>query len=440
MKSIKTKKTFVLTLLLSAILFWIGLGVGDNMSDFKFWIDSTWSTIKLEWFFIVIYIGFRRRLPPFHYLWAQHKFITLVAILWLATVSLSYITSPYYSWQNSLAAMRYMETVSHFIFFLFLWDFFTHYSVNYRMIFTAIILSTLVIIGYFIYIHFTFPYLEADDLVFSMRSEQLVFNTHLHRIGYQVEATIAFTTAFLFSRKQNYLAFILIGVLFVFLLWLGGRAAILGSMLTIIICLFYFWKSISPKILIVFGIFTAVLLSVVLYFQLLNLEYFVHAIQKTLHAGSFNHLLTGRIEVWSLVLQELKGHWLLGTGPQSYFFYLGRHSEVIHAHNFILQFLGEWGIIGSILFFILLYHAIVSGIRKNIKQSAHIFPFQFSALLVIFSLTVTGLFSGIYFFQQSEIYLTLAFAIITTPIKKRFPIAPTSLYGDPHTTKSMISV
>jgi len=413
MESMETKKTFILTLLLSAILFWVGLGVGDNMSDSHFWIHSTWTAMKLEWLFIIVYIGLNRKLPSLHSLWSKHRFVTLVSILWLATVSLSYVTAPYYSWQNPLAVMRYLETISHFIFFLFLWDFFTHYSVNYRILFSAIILSTLVVMGYFIYIHFAFPHLEAEKHVFSMRSAHLVLNTHLHRIGYQVEATIAFATAFLFLNKQRYLAFILIGMLFVFLLWLGGRAAILGSIFTIIICLFYFWKTVSPKILIIFGIFTMVVLSVILYFHLLNLEYFTHAIQKTLHAGSLNHLLTGRIEVWSLVLQELKGHWLLGTGPQSYFFYLNRHADVIHAHNFILQMLGEWGITGTALFLFLLYKAVRQGLTLCHTDITK--PYRFAAGLTILSLSITGLFGGIYFFIQTSIYLALAFALWVTP-------------------------
>jgi len=311
--------------------------------------------------------------------------------------------------------MRLIETMTHFLFFLFLWDFFSHYAVNYRIIFTAIILSTLIVMGYFIYIHFAFPGLEAEKHVFSMRSDQLVLNTHLHRIGYQVEATIAFATALLFSKKQNYLAFFLIGILFIFLLWLGGRAAILGSIITLLVCFFYFRKRISAKILMVFGIIILILISAAIYFQLLNLEYFTHAMKKTFQAGSLDHLLTGRIKIWSLVLNELQNHWLLGTGPQSFFFYLNRDNEVIHAHNFIIQMLGEWGIVGTLLFTALLFKAVMYGIGLSMKQSAFLTPYRFASGLIIFSLTVTGLFGGIYFFTQTSVYLAVAFALWITP-------------------------
>ena len=410
-----TKQSLFLTFVLSAILFWIGLGAGDNMSDFHFWIHSTWTAITLEWLFILVYIFVNRRVPPLSKLWKEHKFVTLISILWLFTVLLSYFTAPHYSWQNPLAYMRLAETITHFLFFLFLWDFFSHYTVNYRMIFSSIIFSTLVVMAYFGYIHFAFPDLEAEKHVFSMRSEILVLNTHLHRIGYQVEATIAFATAFLFIRKQNFLAFFLVGVLFIFLLWLGGRAAILGSIVTLLVCFFWFRKSISSKMLIVFGISIILLLSTAVYFHLLNLDYFIHAMQKTFQAGSLSHLLTGRIEVWSLVLHELHDHWLLGTGPQSYFFYLNRINEVIHAHNFLLQMLGEWGIAGTALFNVLIYKAFRYGTKLHLQKSNYGEPYQFAAGLVILSLTITGLFGGIYFFTQTSVYLAVAFALWITP-------------------------
>ncbi len=167
--------------------------------------------------------------------------------------------------------------------------------------------------------------------------------------------------------------------------------------------------------LIRFGIFTLLFLSTAIYFQLLDLKYFIHAIQKTFQVGSLDHLLTGRIEVWALVLEELKGHWLLGTGPQSYFFYLHRHADVIHAHNFILQMLGEWGLAGMALFAVLLYRAIRYGASLHLYQTISSERYHLAAGLVILVLSITGLFGGIYFFTQTSMYLAVAFALWATP-------------------------
>ncbi|MDM5263078.1 O-antigen ligase family protein [Sulfurovum sp. XTW-4] len=409
------RKSLFLTAFLSIILFWIGLGIGDNMSDFRFWIDNTWMTVKLEWLFVIVYIIITAKLPSLYILWGKYRFVTLIAALWLITVTLSYFISPYYSWQNPLAFMRYAETISHFIFFLFLWDFFNRYRVDYRIIFSSIILSTLVVMSYFIYIHFTFPDLKADLHVFSIRSDKLVLNTHIHRIGYQVETTIAFAIAFLFSKNHKYISIILIGALFLFLLWLGGRASILGIVVSLLVMLFYFRQKFSLKIFIYSGVIITLLGFMALYFNFLDLSYFTHALKKTFQAGSLEHLMSGRIQVWSLVIKELHTDWLLGAGPQSYFFYPDRHPDVIHAHNWILQMLGEWGLVGTGLFGILFYHAIRYSMIHHLRQVAYTNPYNLVAGLVILSLTITGLFSGTYFFHQTSVYLALAFSLWVSP-------------------------
>ena len=419
MNLLERKKSLLTTILLSTFLFWLGVGIGNNISDSIFWVQRTWETIKLEWLFIILYIIINRKLPSLYILWGKYRFVTLIATLWLTTVTLSYFISPYYSWQNPLAFMRYTETISHFIFFLFLWDFFNRYRVDYRIIFTSIILSTLVVMSYFIYIHFAFPDLKADSHVFSIRSDKLVLNTHIHRIGYQVETTIAFAIAFLFSKNYKYISIILIGTLFIFLLWLGGRASILGIVVSLLVFLFYFRQKLSLKVFMYAGVIIALLAFVSLYFHFLDLSYFTHALKKTFQAGSLDHLMSGRIQVWSLTIKELHANCLLGTGPQSYFFYPNRHPDVIHAHNWILQMLGEWGLLGTTLFLILLYRALKHGFIIHKSQSSAIKPYQFAAGLVIISLTITGVFGGTYFFTQTSIYLIVAFSLwSSSPIRE----------------------
>jgi O-antigen ligase len=390
------------------------LGVGDNMSDFKFLIDSTWTSIKLEWIFILAYIGTYSKLPSLHSLWSEYKFVTLITILWISTVLLSYFMSPLYNWQNSFAMMRLIEIITHTFFFLFIWNFFTKYTIDYRIVFTAVILSTLVVMCYFIYIHFAFPNLEADKHVFSIRSNQLILNTHLHRVGYQVETAIALITAFIFFKKQRIIALVIMGILFVFLFWLGGRASIIGIITALTTFLLYLNNRYTLKHLLLLLALILPFIYIISYLYE-DLGYLGNALQKTFHAGSIDHLTSGRIQLWSLVLDNLQGHWLLGTGLQSYFFYPLRVPEVIHAHNFILQFLGEWGIVGTGLFLILLYKAIKYGIVLHLKKSPITDYFTIAAGITILALSITGLFSGVFFYHQTVIYLLLSLAIWITP-------------------------
>ena len=125
------KKSLLLTTYLSIFLLWLGLGINNNIPDMMFWVQTTKLTIMFEWFFILLYISLFKSLPPLHSLWEKHRFMMLIVLLWLISISLSFFLSPYYNWQNELALMRFIETLSHFLFFVFLWDFFNKNKINY---------------------------------------------------------------------------------------------------------------------------------------------------------------------------------------------------------------------------------------------------------------------------------------------------------------------
>jgi O-antigen ligase len=226
-----------------------------------------------------------------------------------------------------------------------------------------------------------------------------------------MEIAIIFTFPFLFLKKYRYISTIVISILFLSLLAIGGRAALLGTVLALVIYFFYLKKNISLKIFTKFIVFIVLILFITLYFNFLNIDFFLFDISRTIQATSLNRMTEGRIDVWSLVLQKLQDQWFIGTGPQSYFFYSGRKTDIIHAHNFILQFLGEWGIIGALLFLTLLYHAVKYGIALHLHSRSNKERYHLAAGVGIISLSVTGLFGGIYFFPETSVYLIFCFAL-----------------------------
>ena len=399
-------KSTIWTALLSIFLFWISLGIGENMSDSRYWVTATWQTIKFEWILIIIYISTEKKLWIFREVWDNHRTNVILTLLWFLSLFVSYLNAPSYSYTNPLALMRLVETISHIAFFMFVWHLFNRYKINYKVLFLSIIVPTLLIIVYFVYIKLVFPELEADRHVFSIRSELLLINTHFHRIGYEVETVIVLTAAFLYMKHLRWLVLIILLIEILFLLWLGGRASILGLVSLIPIMMYLYKKRITLKLISMVGI---VLLSLTFVVGAFDSPYFINMIQRTFHAPSLNALTSGRIEVWSLALNELQGYWLLGTGPQSYFFYLGRSPEVIHAHNVILQFIGEWGIIGTSLFLVLFYKGVLYGLYLYKGKTDD--TCRLTAGLIVLALSVTSLFSGIYFTQQSSVYVLIMMAI-----------------------------
>ncbi len=311
--NMQNKKSLFLTTYLSIFLLWLGLGINNNISDMIFWVHTTKLTIIFEWSFVLLYISLFKSLPSLHLLWGKHRFTMSIALLWLISISLSFFLSPYYNWQNELALMRFVETLSHFLFFIFLWDFFNKNKINYSMLFISLILSSLIVLTYIVYLHYIYPDLKMDYYAIYIHSEQFVLNTQFRRIGYLLEVAIIFTFAFLFLKKYQYFtAIVIIVILFLSLIIIGGRAALFGTLLALMIYFFYFRKNISLKLFIKFTVIIVSILSIVLYFNFLNIDYFTYDINRTVQATSLNKMTQGRIAVWSSVLLSLKanGFWV----------------------------------------------------------------------------------------------------------------------------------
>lgn len=409
------QKSHALNVLLGLLLFWTGLGIGGNISDVRYWVDSTWTSLYLEWAFMLLYIVIARKLPDIKGVWRHHRLAVDLVLIWAVWVLMAYLLSPYYSWQNPLAVMRLAETYTHMLFFFVLWECFRKFDINYSVLFGALIASTVTVMGYFIYIRYAYPQLQADSHVFSIRSESLLLNTHVHRIGYQVETALMLLTAFLIVKKARVSAAILTIALLIFLIWLGGRAAVLGTAVAGSVFLYSIRREVSVKVYLLAGAVAVLFALVIMAANLPGTEYIVNALRKTFYAGSLSEMTAGRTEVWALALEKIGESWWFGTGPQSYFFYPHRPMEVIHAHNAFLQFLGEWGGIGSLLFLIMLFFGVRSGMKLHATLPPSVKAYHKAAGLALVALGVTSLFGGVFFFHQTTLYFIFAFALWVAP-------------------------
>ena len=179
----QNQKSLLLTAYLSIFLFWLGLGINKNISDIFFWVQTSKSTILFEWFFILLYIMLFKSFPSLPSLWKKHRFIVLIALFWLINISLSFFLSPLYSWKNELVLIRFIETLSHFLFFIFLWDFFKKHKVNYSILFTSLIASSFIVLSYLMYLHYIYPDLHVSNYGIHIPSEQYVLNIQFRSPG-----------------------------------------------------------------------------------------------------------------------------------------------------------------------------------------------------------------------------------------------------------------
>ena len=402
-----------ISMLVAIFIFFIGLGIGATDTDLKYWISSTWFATYAEWFIIIILSLINYPHMQFTYLYRNNSLTILLSLLWIVVVLASYLLSPFYSWNNPLALIRLTEILTHFSLFWVLYLTMSHFKINIKLIYFAIILSTFINMLHYILFHYFDAYAQLH----------IPIDVNIRRLGYQAMVTIAFSVGLLFSplRTDKYIASISIIVMFAFVLCLGGRASMVGILLILIVFLLLLRYIHTLHLTLLF--FSGLLLLGLSLVYIINLDIctFSRAIERTADATTLNSMSSSRLELWFFVFENLDHYWLLGTGPQSLFFYPDRNITIIHAHNFLIQFLEEWGILGTLLICALLVIALISGFHKHfgtIKKGMYTFNPHFASFLAFASLTVTALFGGVYFFIQPSIYLILALVIWTSPNKR----------------------
>ena len=376
----------------------------------QFWIYTVKTTILFEWGFIVLVLFSISKHNSIVSALKPYNFIMTIGLLWILSVSVSFLFSPYYSSTNPLALIRYFETISHILFFLSLWYAINYIKLHIPLLFLTHIVAIFIIFIYLLYILYFIPDIKITNYGISWETTNWTLNTQFRRIGYLLEVGIVFS--FIFLKQHPYKTIILSSFLFSFLLSIGGRAALVGLFIVLIVSIYFLKKHITyTKLLKLFLVFIFST-SFFLYVDILNLHYASADIDRTIQSTSLNSLSSSRLDAWLLLINQLQDHWLIGGGPQSYFFYPNRGTIIIHAHNFILQFLGEWGIIGTLLFIRLLFFALRKSIRMHIAQAKNIY--QFLAFMTIVALSITGLFGGTFFFPQTAIILIFSFTVITS--------------------------
>ena len=108
-----------------------------------------------------------------------------------------------------------------------------------------------------------------------------------------------------------------------------------------------------------------------------------------------------------------------GLGPQGYC-YMPNRTFAFQPHNLFFQFLAEWGVIGTLLFFSLLSYGFIKGVKSHvftITKELNIPALAAGAIII--SLGAHSLVDGIFYHAQSSFYIALAFAVWIAPQKKK---------------------
>jgi O-antigen ligase len=368
-----------------------------------------------EWIFIGAYFVLLRQIKPLLDIIRRHPLVVLLVVAWLISISLSLYFSPLGLRHITIAQNRYFETITHVVFFGVLLSYFSSYALPLKKLMMVILLSyALVVIHAFLTWHFSpDPQIHDHRMWFS----HFPFTGHARHAGYNMMVAVIMGL-FLFvdgKASSQGRGLYWLGLLLVLscLIWLGGR----GSMLSVVLALVFaaWWLrgkcAIDKKlffplvILLLLGIAVSQQLSVFSFNGLWN------SFSRSVEAESINRLSSGRLNIWSYSLEAIKKHYWFGLGSQGYIFMPERElHRTAMPHNMIVQFLVEWGVIGTSFFLGLLGIAFYRGLAK-LKQFSLLPVSLLASAVVCIALSVHGLTDGTYYHGKPGFYLALCFAI-----------------------------
>ena len=347
----------------------------------------------------------------------RHQLVSIVLAAWTICIVFSLLSSPADLLAQMLAWSRLLQTFSHLLFFIFVWDFFNRYQPDLKLFIYTLAFGSLVIMASFIIELSLSDLVEIETFFF----QNPPFNSHMRHTGYQVTGVICFFLIFITQKTSpgvSLLNSLVLLFLFSFLFWLGGR----GAMLSVFITTFLMIGLLQVKVIEGHSPFVFKLLLVMFFAFLLSelltvysWNGLINTYARSAVSDSINQLSTGRIEIWKSTVESLNGNWLFGLGPQGYYFMPNRLFGV-QPHNVILQFLIEWGLIGTVLFSFLLIRGFLFGIRLQLwipQQKISIY--SLAAGMVIIGLSFHALFDGTYYHPQPTAFLAIAFAIWLRP-------------------------
>ncbi len=392
--------------------------------------NGTFQVLAFEWIFIYIYIVLLRPLPSIMATIRQNQAVFGLAVLWGASVTVSLLTSPLHLSNEPVAVIRYVQTLSHVVFFLFVRNFIGQHPISLRWPLLAIPLSVVVVSAVMSFLLYGEDLTSADTANRWFGNHPL--NAHMRHTGYLITAGIGIMIGFCLSgheRAANRSAvLLLLIVLFTFLFWTGGRGAVLSVVFAFAATGLVVWiKGGSVRFLgiaFIVSLFAGLVLSELL--AVFPWNGVLQMVFRSIQSQDLGQLSTGRIDIWRSAWDSVKDHLVFGLGPHGYYFMPNRIFGV-QPHSVVLQFLVEWGGVGALLFTTLLAIGFYRGLREHVLDvKINMNPTRIAAGALILALAVHGLYDGTFFHPQPSLYLAFCFAVWSSPRQR---VSPASALG-----------
>lgn len=369
-----------------------------------------------ELFFIVAYSLIVHRFSAFSILWRSSRWVVFCLILWLISVSLSLyfaVNQPaLLAEQVPAIYTSYILFLLHVLFGFCVASFLLESGMNARRFLLALSMGVFLLCLYMVFL-----LLQGHEGMDRYWVHGLPFAINIRHVGYWVTAASAGAFALLLIEQtpwKKLALFIVAVVCAATLIWMGGRTGTFSWLVSVCVLLMMsaycgvltlrrFW-------LIILALVSAFTLSSLCsVYDWNGMTRMISTVSEVNSEGHSEGFTEGRTLLWQVAIDAWKTSPWFGLGANAFLF-LPDRPHGVHPHNFLIQLLLEWGIVGLSLFLLLFVTACCLPLVQVFKEKT-ITANTLVAGTILISLLVHALTDGIFWYARPLMYISLALAI-----------------------------
>ncbi|MEI8598488.1 O-antigen ligase family protein [Vibrio sp. M60_M31a] len=190
----------------------------------------------------------------------------------------------------------------------------------------------------------------------------------------------------------------------------GGRGAILSYLLGLMLAFVIIYKhhKLELKRLVNLSLFIIFSIIISTPFNIYSWNGLNRLLDtKQYYSQDINTISTNRIELWSLSWDFIKEKPLFGYGAES--FILNSETIFRHPHNFIVQWLFDFGVIGTLLFLLFISYILLIGC-ENTERELNII--NLLSIVIFTGILSNAIISGTLYYSPPFLILCIASGFI----------------------------
>ena len=244
--------------------------------------------------------------------------------------------------------------------------------------------------------------------------ERIPSATNIRQIGNVIGILAIVPVVLLYTvRERIYWPFIVAAniTLLAFLMWSGTRGGLVGYFIAIAMISLFAWKLLNRRIITTMLLTWATSVGIALAMPIPAEGFGLIRVQESMKAED---VTSGRLVVWNSTIEAIKDAPLIGHGSGTFRANMSRTKgyHYNHPHNFILQFIYDWGFLGGGIaaIFVMLF-----GLKLLLLPSATIVP-KATAIGAFSAITSVALIDGTLFYPLPMI---IALALIAPALAEK---------------------